>query len=161
MTSSARASGSMGSSPARPASKLRIQERLVGFPGLSTDVEDPSQRTIKSFRGLFGAEFIPVHMRTSRPQSSGCVLWFCHPALRMRQSGGNIDDTGSVRSDKADRISSRQGLCRVTTAAGPGLAGHREAGCTCAGRCGPVQAAPAAASRLARQALRNGHGRCQ
>jgi hypothetical protein len=50
--------------------KGRIQERLAGFPDLTTTIEDMFSAHDKLQRGLFGAARLPVHMGASRLRAS-------------------------------------------------------------------------------------------
>jgi hypothetical protein len=50
--------------------KRRIQERLAGFPDLTTTIEGMFSAHDKLVRGLFGAEHIPAHMGASRLRAS-------------------------------------------------------------------------------------------
>ncbi len=52
--------------------KRGIQERLAGFPDLTTSIEDMFSAGDKSRRGLLGAERIPAHMAASRLLASRC-----------------------------------------------------------------------------------------
>jgi hypothetical protein len=91
--------------------KRKIEERLAAFSDLTTTIEDMFSAHDKSRCGWPGAERIPADMGGQGYWQAGGGPRLCRLALRSWQGDENLDDTGSVRASKADRISPRRGPC--------------------------------------------------
>ena len=82
-----------------------------GFGDLTTTTEDMLSASDKIVTRLVGRGThtgLIWGRRGHRRAGGGPRL--CRLAFRRRQGGGNLDDTGSVRASKADRIFPRRGL---------------------------------------------------
>ena len=104
--------------------KRRIQERLAGFPDLTTTIEDMFSAHDKVVTRLVwrGTHTGPCGGVKATGQAGGGPR-LCRLAFRRRQGGGNLNHTGLVRASKADRIFPQTGLCRVARARWPRAAG--------------------------------------
>lgn len=96
--------------------KRRIQERLAGFPDLTTTIEDMFSAHDKIatrlvWRGTYNGSYGGVKAAGRPVEVRDFAV--CRLAFRGQRGSGNLNDTGSVRASKADRIFPRRGLCGV------------------------------------------------
>jgi hypothetical protein len=113
--------------------KRRLQERPAGSPDLSRQIVDMFSAGDKIVTRLVWPEAQAGHIGVSRRPACRWRSRALPPAARRRQSSGNIYDTGSVRSAKADRMPSWRGLPRGATLADWGAPEACNAARTCAG----------------------------
>lgn len=97
--------------------KGRIQERLAGFPDLTPTIEDMFSAHDKIvtrlvWHGTHTGSYGGVKWGPSRLGQAGGGPGLCRLAFRGRRGSGNLNDTGSVRACKANRIFPRRSMRR-------------------------------------------------